>query len=74
MVTLKEEEQKRVALHFLYKLYNWKENYEIIDLKVHESKVCNHHSTNWIEHEYIRDATDDDYVIASLLLKIKEEK
>jgi hypothetical protein len=36
--------------------------------------VTVHHHDAWSDEVFIRYATDDDYVVASLLLKIKKNK
>lgn len=69
-VEIGEDEQKRICLAYLYNTFNWKSTYSIIDEKVHEKVTKYHHSKSWYEHEYVRDATDDDYNIASIISKL----
>jgi len=70
-IEIPEEEQKRICLEFLYSKFNWKSNYFIGD----DGKVyCP--QTFYSSHSFnsdvsIREATDDDKVLAHLILKIK---
>jgi hypothetical protein len=72
-VELSEEEQKKIALAYLYKIYNWKEGYHISDENVYQTVTMHGHDA-WNDEVFIGYATDDDYVVASLLLKIKKSK
>lgn len=70
-IEISEDEQRRIALNYLYKIFNWKSTYSINDEKVYDAVTKHHHSTNWIDSEYVRDATDDDYTVALILDKMK---
>lgn len=70
-IVLSKEQQKEIALDYLYNLYEWKSSYFISDQCLYKTMTYHQHET-WTEDVFIRDAIDDDYVIASLLLKIKE--
>lgn len=70
-IVLSKEQQKKIALDYLYNLYEWKSSYFISDQCLYKTVIYHQHET-WEEDLVVRDATDDDYVMASLLLKIKE--
>lgn len=70
-VEISEDEQKRITLNYLYKLFNWKSTYDIYDDKVTDSVTKHHHSSSWVENEFVRDATDGDYMMATLIHEIK---
>jgi len=72
-VELSEDEQRKITLAYLYKIYNWKEGYHISDENVYQTVTMHGHDV-WSDDVFIRYATDDDYVVASLLLKIKKSK
>jgi hypothetical protein len=65
------EEQKRICLEFLYENFNWQNNYFFgDDGKVYcPQTFYSSHSFN--SDIFIREATDDDKILASLILKIK---
>ena len=71
-VDLSEEEQQKIALAYLYKIYNWKESYHISEEKVYHTVVMHGHDV-WSDEVFIRYATDDDYVVGSLLCKLKKK-
>ena len=72
-VFLSKEQQKDITLKYLFDLYDWKLSYFIKDENIYNT-VDDHSHNSWNEDVLLRTATDDDYVIASLLLKIKESK
>lgn len=66
-----QEEQKRICLEFLYQKFNWKSNYFLgNDGKIYcpQTFYSSHSFSNDV---LIREATDDDGVLAHLILKIK---
>ena len=71
-VELSEDEQRKIALAYLHKVYNWKETYHISEEKVYNTVVMHGHDA-WCDEVFIRYATDDDYIVASLLCKIKNK-
>lgn len=73
-VELSLENQKAIALNYLHSLYNWKREYVLRDECIYELEKKYHHSSFWTESKYVRDATDDDYVMASLVMKITDVK
>lgn len=72
-IDLTKDQQKEITLEYLYELYDWESTYFIS-----EENVCNrvmyHTHTTWDEVVVVRTATDDDYVIGSLLMKIKGKR
>lgn len=69
-VELTEDEQKNIALEYLYKLYNWKKGYYISNENVRQVVTIHGHDA-WSDDIHIRYATDDDYVVGGLICKIK---
>jgi hypothetical protein len=72
-VELSEYEQQKIALAYLFNIYNWKDGYHICEEKVYQAVTVHHHDA-WIDDVFIRYATDNDYVVASLLNKIKNKQ
>jgi hypothetical protein len=72
-VELSEYEQQKIALAYLFNIYNWKDGYHICEEKVYQAVTVHHHDA-WIDDVFIRYATDNDYVVASLLYKIKNKQ
>ena len=72
-VVLSKEQQREITLKYLFDLYNWEPAYFIKDENIYNTVTYYTHNS-WDEDVFIRAATDDDYVMASLLLKIKESK
>lgn len=72
-IDLTKDQQKEITLKYLFDLYGWEPTYFIKDENVYNNVVHYSH-TSWDEAVLVRTATDNDYVIASLLLKIKESK
>jgi hypothetical protein len=72
-VELSEYEQQKIALAYLFNIYNWKDGYHICEEKVYQAVTVHHHDA-WTDEVFIRYATDDDYVVASLLNKIKNKQ
>ena len=71
-VELSEDEQKKIALAYLYKIYNWKEGYHISNENVYQTVTIHGHDA-WNDEVFVRYATDDDYVVGSLLCKLKKK-
>jgi hypothetical protein len=72
-VNLSKEQQREITLKYLFDLYGWEPAYFIKDENIYNN-VEYHSHNSWYEDVLVRTATDDDYVMASLLLKIKESK
>ena len=72
-VDVSEDEQRKIAVAYLFNIYDWKDGYHICEEKVYQAVTVHHHDA-WSDEVFIRYATDDDYVVASLLLKIKKSK
>lgn len=72
-VVLSKEQQREITLKYLFDLYDWDTSYFIKDENIYNNVVY-YTRNSWDEAVLVRTATDDDYVIASLLLKIKESK
>jgi hypothetical protein len=72
-IDLTKDQQKEITLKYLDNLYGWEPTYFIKDENIYNNVVYYTHNS-WDEDVLVRTATDDDYVMASLLLKIKESK
>lgn len=70
-IEISEDEQKRITLNYLYKIFNWKQTYSIYDDKVYDTVTNYHHSKSWPENQFIRDATDGDYLMSTFIFEIK---
>ena len=65
-VQITPEEERRIAIDYFCKKFDWQRSYFIKDGVVYNT-VTNHSSHSWREDKHIRDATANDKLICSLI-------
>lgn len=65
-VCISSEEQKRIALQYLYLNFKWSKDHFIEDGSVMQ-RVEYATSHRWTEEEFVREAKEDDYFVAGTI-------
>jgi hypothetical protein len=72
-VEISESEQKNICLDYLYKSFNWKPQFKIVDEQIIETVVMGG-SHSWYDIRVIRQAEEKDYFVAGVLNLINSTK
>jgi hypothetical protein len=70
---LSEKEVWRVVDAYLRESYSWAREYYLLEGKVFKKVTFTSPSRAWVEEEFVRDATADDVIAASLFRKLGME-
>ncbi len=68
-VTIDEKTQKKICIDFLRKALKFHEGYHIDDGKVTSS----YSYRSWTEHDFVRNATDEDLALVTVLKALYKE-
>jgi len=76
-ITISPEEQRKIALEYLYKELGWSEDH-FIEGGMVKRKVTNHTTHSWVDVKTLREAdqmdTSIDFILKSLALEYYHER